>query len=232
MPEQPAQDHRQQLLRFVSNAAHDIVGPVDQVCSLVALFVRRYRCQLDDEAQNLLAHIETAGARLSATAAGLRSYFNVAGMEYGRTRVNSRAALESALLTLQDEIRESHAEITFDDLPDVVGDANLLTTLFHALIENSLRFRRTIVSPRILVSAECSPSGCRFSITDNGIGIDPRHTEEVFLAFKKLNGHSYPGAGMGLTMARAIVETLGGKIWVESTSEAGSTVIFELPAAR
>jgi light-regulated signal transduction histidine kinase (bacteriophytochrome) len=227
-----AQDYRQRLLRFVSDAVHDLVGPVDQVSSLVALFVRRYRGQLDDEAQKLLMHIEFAGGRLSATAAGLRSYFNVADLNGLRTRVNSRAALESAIFSMQRDVQDSQAEITFGELPDVEGDPNLVTTLFQALLQNSLKFRQAGIPPRVRISGERSEAACRFSIVDNGIGIDPSFTQEVFLAFRKLNGHSYPGAGMGLTVARAIVEALDGKIWITETTPPGTTVIFELPAAN
>jgi light-regulated signal transduction histidine kinase (bacteriophytochrome) len=226
-----AQDYQQRLLRFVSDAVHDLVGPVDQVSSLVALFVRRYRGLLDDEAQNLLVHIESAGARLSATATGLRSYFKVANVESRATRVSSRAALESAILSLQRDIQASQAEIAFGELPDVEGDANLLAILFQALIENSLKFCQAGIPPRVVVSAECLQVSCRFCVADNGIGIDPSFTQEVFLAFRKLNGHAYPGAGMGLTVARAIVEALEGKIWITESRPPGTTVIFELLAA-
>ncbi len=233
-PQAPAglqQDYQQRLLRFVCDAVHDLVGPVDQISSLVGLFVRRYRGQLDGEAQDLLTHIESAGARLSATASGLRGYFNVNGPECRRIRVNSRAALESALLALQPESQECQAEISFGDLPDVEGDPNLLEALFRALVQNSLKFRRTGVPPLVFISAECSSGRCLFSIIDNGIGIAPRFHEEVFLGFRKLNGHSYPGAGLGLAMARAIAETLGGKIRIADSGGPGTTVLFELPAA-
>ena len=112
------------------------------------------------------------------------------------------------------------------------ADPNLLTTLFQALLQNSLKFRRAGIPPRVLVSAECSATTCRFSIADNGIGIDPHYAQEVFIAFRKLNGHTYPGAGMGLTVARAIVEALEGKIWITGSDTPGVTVFFELPAAR
>lgn len=229
MAEQPARDYQQRLLRFVSDALHDLVGPVDQVSSLVALFVRRYGGQLDDEAQNLLSHIESAGARLSSTAAALRSYFNVACLETRKTRVNSRTVVESAILALRQDHEVSQAEITLGELPDVDGDLNLLTALFQAVIQNSLKFRRAGIPPRVLVSAACSPRVCLFSINDNGIGIDPLYAEEVFIAFRKLNGHSYPGAGLGLTVARAIVEAHGGKIWIAETNGPGTTVKFEIP---
>ncbi len=198
----------------------------------MALFVRRYEGQLDGEAQILLSHIESAGARLATTAAGLRNYFRVAGADCRKTRASAEAALETALFTLQPEARECQAEISFGELPDVEADVSLLTTLFQALIQNSIKFRRAGVAPRIVVAAECSAGVCRFSITDNGIGIEPEYREQVFLAFRKLNGHTYPGAGMGLTVARTIVDVLGGKIYIAESGNSGTTVIFELSAPR
>jgi light-regulated signal transduction histidine kinase (bacteriophytochrome) len=222
-------DYQQRLLRFVSDAVHDLAGPVDQVGSLVSLFVHRYRGETDPEARALLKHIETAAARLATTAAGLRGYFQVCGGECRNIRVDARAALQKALLALHYETREAQAEITSGELPDVHGDPNLVTTLFQAIVQNSLKFRRLDVPPRIRITAERLPAVCRFSITDNGIGIDPQFREEVFLAFRKLNGHTYPGAGLGLAAARAIVEAHGGRIWIADSHGPGTTVMFELP---
>ncbi len=223
------EDYRRRLLRFVSDAVHDLVGPVDQVGSLVGLLVRRYAGESDADAQELLRHIDAAAARLAVTAAGLRRYFQTTGAECGRTRVDSRAALESALLTLHYERVKSQAEISFGDLPEITGDPHLMEELFRALIENSLKFHRPGIAPRLAITAECVPNVWRFSISDNGMGIDPAFREEVFVGFRKLNGHAYPGAGLGLTVARAIVEAHGGRIWIAESSAPGTTVIFELP---
>jgi light-regulated signal transduction histidine kinase (bacteriophytochrome) len=234
MAERPGnleQDYRQRLLRFVSDAVHDLVGPVDQVGSLVGLFVRRYRGETDPEAQALLQHIESAVARLSTTAAGLRGFFQVSAAQRHNTRVNARESLQSALLALHFESLQAQAEITTGELPDVQGDATLLTTLFQSLLQNSLKFRRPDVPPRIRITGERLPDVCRFAIADNGIGIDPQFRETVFLAFRKLNGHAYPGAGLGLTAARAIVEAHGGRIWIADSTEPGTSVKFELPPA-
>lgn len=234
MPEPPgslSQDYQRRLLRFVSDAVHDLVGPVDQVGSLVGLFLRRFRNETDPDARDLLKHIEAAAARLATTATGLRGYFQVTGADRVRTHVNTRASVQSAMLALHFEAREVQAEITVGDLPDIEGDPALVTTLFQALIQNSLKFRRPDTPPRIGITGERLPEVCRFSVTDNGIGIDPKFREDVFVAFKKLNGHQYPGAGMGLAVARAIVEAHGGRIWITDSDEPGTTVLFELPPA-
>lgn len=222
-------DPEQKLVRLVSDASHEIVGPVNQVSSLVSLFVNRYRGHLDDEADNLLAFISSAGVRVSEAANALRTYFQVLSSRPHLTRVDSYQALTAALRTLQPEIDELGAEVTYDTLPDIHGDDKLLSILFETILQNSLKFRRTDTTPKIAISAEHSPSRCLFLVSDNGIGIDPILAESVFTAFTKLNGHSYPGAGIGLTVARAAAELMEGRIWIESPGDVGTTVSFELP---
>jgi len=233
VPSEP--DLRQSMLRFVSEAAHEIVGPLNQVASLVALLVNRYRGQLDDDAQDLLTHIESAAARASGTANSLRTYFRILTSEAQNAPAKTTQALDSAVDALQEDIEKSGAQISNDSLPDVHADTHLLTLLFHAIIHNSLKFRRIDTPPRIVVSAEVQPYDTsalvRFSVTDNGIGIDPAFHQAVFNPFTRLNGHAYPGEGMGLTIARAIAEILKGRIWVGGSMSEGTTVFFELPAA-
>jgi len=233
VPSEP--DPRQNLLRFVSDAAHELVGPLNQVASLVALLVNRYRGQLDDDAQDLLTHIESAAARASGTANALRTYFRILSSEAQRSPIRPREALDSAVDALQQEIEKASAEIQCDALPEVEADSHLLTLLFHAILQNSLKFRRIDTPARIMVSAEvpaeAAPALIRFSVRDNGIGIDPAFHETVFNAFTRLHGHAYAGEGMGLTIARAIAEVLKGRIWVDGSTSDGTTVLFELPAA-
>lgn len=234
-PTSPETDLRQSLLRFVSDAAHELVGPLNQVASLVALLVNRYRGQMDDDAQDLLTHIESAAARASGTAHSLRTYFRILSSEAERIPVRTSEALDAAVDALQPDIEKSGAEISRGSLPDVEADVHLLTLLFHGIIQNALKFRRIDTTPRIVVSTEIPshPTSAlvRFSVADNGIGIDPSYHEAVFTPFTRLNGHAYPGEGMGLTIARAITEVLKGRIWVAGSISEGTTVFFELPAA-
>jgi len=219
-----AQDARQKLLQFASHAAHDLAGPVDQISSLVALFVHRYRGKVDHEAEALLTHIESARSRLDLTAAGLRKCFQVSTTEGGHAPVDLNGAWLAALVPLGKEIAQSGGEVRAGDLPVVEGNRELLILLFQVLVENALKFRRPDVPPRVLASV----NGPVLQVSDNGIGVDPQYREMVFEPFKKLNGHAYPGAGLGLTMARMIVEMHGGSIWLDSADE-GTRVCFELP---
>lgn len=223
----PSTPDQKQLLDFAARAAHDIVGPVDQVSSLVALFVQRYRGRLDNDADTLLSHIETARSRLRATAAGLRKCFQVSTAPCERTAVDLNLVLESALDSLAGQIAECGAEVHIHDLPALEGDRDLLVLLFQCILENALKFRQEGVPARVEVSAVHSSENVIYQVSDNGIGIDPQYHEAVFQSFKKLNGHAYPGAGLGLTIARFIVEHHGGSIWIEPAPQ-GTQVRFRL----
>lgn len=222
-------DRPQRWLQFASVAAHDIVGPVDQILSLVALFVQRYRGKVDGEADALLALMERAQVRLGATAAGLRRCFQVSSGSCVKVRVDMNEALAGVREALKTQIAESRAEVRAETLPDVQGDRQLLALLLQTIIDNALKFCGAETRPKVVVWASQSSNGQVFQVKDNGIGIDPQFNEAVFEAFKKLNGHLYPGAGLGLTLARMIVELHGGRIWIEPVM-GGTVVRFELPA--
>jgi light-regulated signal transduction histidine kinase (bacteriophytochrome) len=223
------EERQKRLLQFASLAAHETVGPVEQLLALVALFIQRYRGKVDSEADILIELMERAKARLALTAEGLRKCFQVGATTQVATRVNMNEALDAALDALQGPIEDSKAQVYSEELPSAVGDRVLLSVLFQAIVDNALKFCSPGTSPRISVSAIHSANGQTFQVKDNGMGIESEFTETVFAPFKKLNGHAYPGAGLGLTLARMIVELHGGSIWIEP-STLGTTVRFELPA--
>jgi len=127
------------------------------------------------------------------------------------------------------QIAESGAVLQSGELPVVTGDSEKLGLLFQALIENALKFRRKDVPPRVTVSAQRIGARHVIEVADNGIGVEATSCEIVFEPFKRLNGHLYAGAGLGLAMARTIAALHGGSIRMES-SESGARVVIELPA--
>ena len=220
---------QQQWLEFASRAAHDMVGPVDQLLSLVALFIQRYRGKLDADADALLTYMESAQKRLGATASGLRKCFNAGSLPCAKTKVNMNELMTDVLAALKPAIQASQANIHVDDLPEVQADRQLLCLLFQSVLENALKFRGESVHPQINLSAVPSSGGVLFLLNDNGIGIEPQYAEAVFDPFKKLNGQLYPGAGMGLTLARIVADLHGGRVWIEPSVQ-GTQVRIELPA--
>jgi light-regulated signal transduction histidine kinase (bacteriophytochrome) len=137
--------------------------------------------------------------------------------------------LERVLASLEVAIKESGASITSGTLPHVRMYEFQLEQLFQNLIANAIRYRG-IDTPRISIAAERQGDVWRFSVQDNGIGIEPQFQEQIFGIFKRLHSRTeYPGTGMGLAICQRIVERAGGRIWVESEPGKGSTFYFTIP---
>ena len=144
-------------------------------------------------------------------------------------RVDCESALQDALADLALAMEESGGTVTHDPLPFVEGDETQLGQLFRNLIGNALKFHGA-EPPRVHVSAERMDAEWRFSVRDRGIGIDPRYTEAIFDVFQRLHTNAeYPGTGIGLAIAKKIVERHGGRIWVESEPGNGSIFYFTIP---
>ena len=120
--------------------------------------------------------------------------------------------------------------ITKDELPTVLGDQTQLIQLLQNLIGNAIKFRRPTASPLVHVSAKREGVEWVFSVSDNGIGIEPQYYEGIFLIFQRLHTREkYPGTGIGLALCKQIVERHHGRIWVESVPGEGTAFFFTIP---
>jgi light-regulated signal transduction histidine kinase (bacteriophytochrome) len=127
-------------------------------------------------------------------------------------------------------LERTGGSITWDPLPVVRGEEPLLTALIGNLVGNSVKFRRPDVAPRVHVSAQLSDGGWEISCQDNGIGIEPEFADKVFVIFQRLHVKgAYPGTGIGLAIAKKIVEYHGGQIWLDTSADQGATIRFTLP---
>jgi light-regulated signal transduction histidine kinase (bacteriophytochrome) len=139
------------------------------------------------------------------------------------------AVVATALRALGVAIAESGAQIECGALPVVMGDPDQLTQLFQNLVANAIKFRGNL-PPEIHIHAKREDGFWRFAVRDNGIGISPEYFERIFVMFQRLHSRStYPGTGMGLAICKKIVERHGGRIWVESAPQQGTTFLFTLP---
>jgi two-component system, chemotaxis family, sensor kinase Cph1 len=217
------------LTELSARASHDLVGPLNQAGALVALFVKRYGSQLGPDAAQLLEFLESASMRMESVAGGFRKYMEIAAKPPSFGAVDLDTALAASLVQLEEEISESGAVIVSDSLPIVSADADQMVEIFEILIGNAIRFRKPDTPPRIRISS-IKASGS-IEIADNGIGIDPEYHETIFLPFKRLNGREYPGDGLGLAMAKLIVELHAGRIWVDPAPSDGTHVRFTVRPA-
>jgi chemotaxis family two-component system sensor kinase Cph1 len=119
--------------------------------------------------------------------------------------------------------------VTHDNLPTVMADSALLTSLFQNLIGNAIKFHGA-EAPRVHISSERKEDEWVFAVRDNGIGVDEQFQEQIFAAFRRLHTRDeYPGTGLGLATCKKIIEYHGGRIWMKSETGKGSTFYFTIP---
>lgn len=226
-----------ELQQFAYVASHDLQEPLRMVASYVQLLAKRYRGKLDEDADDFIDYAVDGAKRMQGLINDLLQYSRIGtqGKEFEATECE--AVLDRALANLQMSIEESGAKVTHDLLPTVMADSSQLTQLFQNLIGNSIKFCRDepaeihIWAEEIEAESESRVrSWYRFSVRDNGIGIDPKHSERIFLIFQRLHGKGeYAGTGIGLAICTRIVERHGGRLWVESGEGEGATFRFTIP---
>src|SRR5665213_3014647 len=210
------------LQQFAYSASHDLQEPIRNVTVYSELIAKRYGSVIDEEGRRFLGFLTEGGSRLAMLISDLLAYTRAGASEPNVSILSSAAVLQYTLSGLAEAIRESRATVTYDDLPDIsMGEAHLQQVLQN-LIGNALKYR-TDEPPRIHISSVDLGSAWRFSVQDNGIGIDPAYKEKIFGVFKRLHrDHKYSGTGIGLAICQRVVERYGGKIWVESAGDKGS----------
>jgi PAS domain S-box-containing protein len=217
-----------ELEQYAYVASHDLQEPLRMVTSYVELLQERYSDRFDAAANDFIGYALDGSQRMKRLIDDLLAYSRVATRRQEPQPNDSAAALADALDNLRLAIEESNATVTHDDLPTVLADGTQLRQLFQNLIGNALKFHRG-EPPRVHVAAKAGEDAWTFSVVDNGVGIEPRFHEEVFMIFRRLHGREYAGTGIGLAVCKKIVEQHGGRIWLESEPGAGTTIYFTLP---
>jgi PAS domain S-box-containing protein len=217
------------LEQFAYVASHDLQEPLRMVAAYTQLLSERYTGKLDENADRFIGYAREGAVRMQVLIQDLLAFSRVGRKEDAFTNIDCNAVMDEVKLALASAMQESGAVITCGSLPTVCADRTQVAQLFQNLIGNAIKFRGGKV-PAISVSAEKKDQEWQFSVTDNGIGIAPEFSENVFIIFQRLHARSeYPGNGIGLAICKKIVERYGGKIWVESESGAGSTFRFTMP---
>jgi light-regulated signal transduction histidine kinase (bacteriophytochrome) len=218
------------LEQFAYIVSHDLQAPLTVIGGFAELLGRRYRGQLDDQAEEFLTQIQEGARRQQHLIHDLLEYSRVTTRAKEFEPVDCNQLVDQVISDLSLLIEEKGAMVTHEPLPRVMADASQLGRVFQNLIGNALKFCRE-GTPQVQVGAEPGNREWRFGVRDNGIGIAARDGERIFKMFERLHDRSeYPGTGLGLAICQKIVERHGGRIWVESEPEGGSTFWFTLPA--
>jgi len=216
------------LEQFAYIASHDLQEPLRIVAGYLQLLERRYKDRLDADANDFINFAVDGAARMQTLINDLLAYSRVGTKGSTAAPVNCEEVLARALGNLRTGIEESGARITHDPLPTVSGDGAQLTQVFQNLIGNAIKFHGD-KTPEIHVSAAHEDGRWKFSVRDNGIGIDPQYGDRIFILFQRLHTRDkYPGTGIGLVICKRIVERHGGKIWFQPRPGGGTTFYFTI----
>jgi signal transduction histidine kinase len=220
-----------ELKEFAYVASHDLSEPLRTISGFAQLLAERYRGRLDPDADELIDFVLDGTERMRHLIDDLLAYSRVGSRPLELRVVDCFRVLARVDLDLRGIITESDASIEIAELPTVRADPEQLERLFENLLSNAVKFRGP-EPPRVRVFAERDGAEWRFSVIDNGIGIEPRQAERVFNMFQRLHARSeYAGTGIGLSICKRIVERHGGRIWVEQAEGGGSAFRFTIPAS-
>jgi PAS domain S-box-containing protein len=218
-----------ELEQFAYVASHDLQEPLRMVSSYTQLLARRYEDQLDQDARDFITYAVDGAGRMQRLINDLLAYSRVGTRGQAFLETDSGQVLEQAVANLRPAIEESAAVVTHDALPTIVADGSQLMQVFQNLLGNAIRFRAD-TRPVIHVGAQRRDGEWLFSVSDNGIGIEPQYHDRIFIIFQRLHPRDeYPGTGIGLALCKRIVERHGGRIWVESELGQGATFYFTIP---
>jgi signal transduction histidine kinase len=219
-----------ELEQFAYVASHDLQEPLRKVASFCQLLQQRYGGRLDERADQYIGFAVDGARRMEELINAILAFSRVGRVEQPFAEVDCNELVLRARADLTAPIKESGAEVHAGALPTVLGDGPLLRLVFQNLIGNAVKFRGE-VAPVVHVDAERDGDRWRFSVSDNGIGIESEYADRIFIIFQRLHPRaSYEGTGIGLAMCRKIVEYHGGEIWLDTEDRSGSTFCFTLPA--
>jgi len=221
-----------ELEQFAYIASHDLSEPLRMVSSYLQLLRRRYHGQLDGDADEFIDYAVDGAGRMRRLIDDLLTYSRAGRVDRPLEQVSTGAVARRVADDLRGHEGPHAPVVRIAELPDVMGDERQLGQLFQNLIGNALKFIPADRVPEVAVSAARDGDEWRFSVEDNGIGLDAGHAERIFRMFQRLHSRDeYPGTGIGLAIAKKVVERHGGRIWAEPRPEGGARFSFTLQAA-
>ena len=221
----------EELTRLFSVLSHDLKSPIFSVDGFSDLLLTDYNDKLDEEGQDFLRRIRSSAQQMKKVLDEMSHIVKLLSRPNVRRPTPLREIFEEVILKCNYQIEEGGVKIDLpDDLPTVSVDPEKMREAISAILANALFFNDRPKGERT-VSIDCSvdPDGYRICIKDNGIGIDPRYTNQIFDLGLKLDKSRGGGPGYGLYLAKRVIEGLGGSISVDAEPDKGSTFCFTIP---
>jgi PAS domain S-box-containing protein len=223
----------QELEQFAYVVSHDLREPLRVVGCYIQLFLKKFQSLQDETSRKYAGYIIEAVQRMDQLILDLLAYSRTGRTEMPVQEFDLSNTVKSVLSNLKASIQECHAQIEWGALPKITAIESQIAQVFQNIIGNAIKYRPIGQTPIIKLNCVDEENQWKFSISDNGIGIDPKYRNKIFLVFQRLhNRKEYPGTGIGLAICKKIIEHLGGNIWVESMPGLGSTFYFTLPKLK
>lgn len=221
----------EELEKFAHMAAHDLREPLRMVKSFLDLLEKRYGDRLDPKGLEYLHFASDGAKRMNELVSELLAYAKLGSEGSAVETIKATELVNEVIGLCEAEIVGKEAQISVGQLPEIQGIKTPLRTLFQNLVSNALKYQHAGNKPEVRIDCETSNGSWRFTVTDNGIGIDESDHGKIFQLFNRLHSRSeYPGSGIGLATCKRIVEMHGGQIGVQSSLGKGSTFYFTLPS--
>ncbi|GBF37369.1 PAS domain-containing protein [Leptospira johnsonii] len=220
-----------ELEQFAYIASHDLQEPLRTIASYLQLLERKFSDEIKPEMREFIQVSVEAAKRQQGLIESLLSYSRVGSDSVKKSKGDPNLILDEVRKDLSSVIQETKTNLVLEGpFPEVYADQDQIRRLFSNLISNGIKFRSSSRSPEIRIKVKHIPGANVFSVSDNGIGMDPKYFDRIFIIFQKLHTRSeYPGTGIGLSICKKIVENHGGRIWVQSSIGKGSEFFFSLP---
>jgi PAS domain S-box-containing protein len=218
-----------ELEQFAYVASHDLQEPLRMISSFLGLIERKYAHGLDEKGLQYIHFAVDGAKRMKEIILDLLEFSRIGNLSGDKTWCHTPDLIKEVLVLNGKLINEKNAIIHVEPLPDIVCHPSTIIQLFQNLISNGLKYQTQDNVPEIWIKGEENENEWKFSVRDNGIGIDPNYQDKIFIIFQRLHlKEQFSGTGIGLAICKKIVEFHGGKIWVESTIGAGSIFYFTL----
>lgn len=229
--EEELEEANVELREFMDVVSHDLKTPLISIRGFVSRLLRNHAAQLNEKGMDYLRRIEASAERMDALISDLRAFLTSGHVSYEYQQVSSREIIENVVNDLEAMLKAKKVKLILaEDLPFIYCDPEKIYHVFQNLIENAVKYLGDTPSPRIEIRYLDIGCAHQFSVSDNGIGIDPENHERVFKKFQRLKeAKDEKGTGLGLAIVKRIVERHGGKVWVESELGKGATFVFSLP---
>lgn len=220
----------EEFKQYAYSVSHDVSAPVRAMVEFSKILSEEEAHALSPDGREYLSLIIENGYKLQTMMDGLLQYSRLNTLANPFETVDLNFIARSALAELEEKITNSHAAIDIEKLPIIDADPEQMRKLFYALIDNAIKFHVKGNTPAIHISADKQEDCWTISVSDNGIGIAPKHYESIFQIFKRLHtDDEYPGVGIGLALAKKIVERCGGTIFCKVLAPSGTVFTFTLP---